>query len=112
MNFFNNKEPTMHTEATLMDDMHQTLKTCFGYDHFRLHQEAVIKRTLNGDSSLVIMPTGGGKSLCYQVPALLLDGVTIVVSPLISLMQDQVTALRENGVTAAALNSQLTPDEQ
>jgi ATP-dependent DNA helicase RecQ len=111
------KEPPM--EKTDMDQqeavttaLYHTLKTSFGYDHFRSHQEAVIRRTLAGGNSLVIMPTGGGKSLCYQVPALLLEGITLVVSPLISLMQDQVVALRENGVSAAALNSQLGPEQQ
>ncbi len=95
-----------------MDALHTILKTHFGYEQFRLHQEAVIRRTLEGANSLVIMPTGGGKSLCYQVPALMLEGLTLVVSPLISLMQDQVSALRENGIAAAALNSQLSGDEQ
>lgn len=101
-----------HQSETFTEELYLTLKTNFGYDRFRSHQEAVIRRTLAGGSSLVIMPTGGGKSLCYQVPALMLNGITLVVSPLISLMQDQVVALRENGVSAAALNSQLGPDQQ
>ena len=73
------------------------LKKYFGFDAFRLHQEVVIENTLAGEDSLVIMPTGGGKSICYQVPALMLPGVTIVVSPLIALMKDQVDALKANG---------------
>lgn len=85
--------------------LHETLKSVFGYDAFRLSQSEVIKRTLSQESSLVIMPTGGGKSICYQLPALLLDGLTLVVSPLISLMQDQVGALRANGIYADSMNS-------
>lgn len=85
--------------------IHDTLKSVFGYDSFRLSQYEVIERVLASQSSLVIMPTGGGKSICYQLPAILLDGLTVVVSPLISLMQDQVGALIANGVSAAALNS-------
>ncbi len=81
------------------------LKQYFGYSEFRLAQERVVERTLEGRCSLVIMPTGGGKSICYQLPGVLLDGLTIVVSPLIALMQDQVSALLANGIEAAALNS-------
>ncbi len=88
------------------------LKSVFGYDAFRLQQEAIIERVLNGQDALVIMPTGGGKSLCYQIPALIQPGVAIVVSPLISLMQDQVETLRQLGVRAAFLNSSLTRTEQ
>lgn len=88
------------------------LQETFGYDDFRGKQLAVIENATAGNNGLVIMPTGGGKSLCYQVPALLLEGVTVVVSPLIALMQDQVAALRSNGVKAAFLNSSMTPDEQ
>ena len=83
------------------------LKRVFGYDSFRGQQQAVIAHTLAGGDSLVLMPTGGGKSLCYQIPALLRDGVAVVVSPLIALMRDQVAALREAGVKAAFLNSSL-----
>jgi ATP-dependent DNA helicase RecQ len=90
----------------------QTLQKVFGYDEFRGQQEATIERTLTGQDSLVLMPTGGGKSVCYQVPALLLDGTALIISPLIALMQDQVSALHELGVPAAYLNSSLTREEQ
>jgi len=96
----------------VMDAAHRALKKYFGYDAFRLTQSSVIERTLNQRSSLVIMPTGGGKSICYQLPAVLLDGLTIVVSPLIALMQDQVTALQANGISAEALNSACTSEEE
>jgi ATP-dependent DNA helicase RecQ len=85
----------------------QILKSTFGYDNFRGAQEEVINHVIAGQSALVLMPTGGGKSLCYQIPALCLDGVAVVVSPLIALMQDQVAALREAGVRAAAINSNI-----
>ncbi|NJN81916.1 MAG: ATP-dependent DNA helicase RecQ [Caldilineaceae bacterium] len=90
-----------------MDQARSTLKQVFGYDSFLPDQEAVIANVLNGRDTLVIMPTGGGKSLCYQLPALLFDGLTVVVSPLIALMQDQVAQLREVGAPAAFLNSTL-----
>lgn len=83
------------------------LKTTFGYDTFRPGQRAVIEHVLSGESSLAIMPTGGGKSLCYQIPALLFNGITVVVSPLISLMKDQVDALNDSGVPATFINSSL-----
>lgn len=88
------------------------LREVFGYDSFRPGQEQVIQACLDGQDSLVLMPTGGGKSLCYQVPALLLPGLTLVVSPLISLMKDQVDALHASGVSAAYLTSALTRPEQ
>ncbi len=87
------------------------LRTTFGYDQFRPAQAAIIQQLAEGGDALVLMPTGGGKSLCYQIPALLRPGVGVVVSPLIALMQDQVTALRQNGVRAACLNSTLSPRE-
>lgn len=90
----------------------QVLRDVFGYQSFRPGQAAIIERALHGRDNLVIMPTGGGKSLCYQVPALLLPGLTLVISPLISLMKDQVDQLRANGVAAACLNSTLSREEQ
>jgi ATP-dependent DNA helicase RecQ len=89
---------------------HTTLRRVFGYADFRGEQAAIIEHVLNGQDCLVLMPTGGGKSLCYQVPALLRPGTAIVVSPLIALMQDQVEALAQLGVRAAFLNSSLTTE--
>ncbi|MDE5823557.1 MAG: RecQ family ATP-dependent DNA helicase, partial [Lachnospiraceae bacterium] len=86
----------------------EILKTYFGYDSFRNGQEDIVQSILSGEDALAIMPTGAGKSICYQVPSLMLPGITIVVSPLISLMQDQVKALNEVGVHAAFINSSLT----
>ena len=88
------------------------LKNVFGYDDFRHNQKEIIEHVLAGKNSIVLMPTGGGKSLCYQVPALCLPGLTIVVSPLISLMKDQVDALVASGVKAAFLNSSQSNSEQ
>ena len=84
---------------------HQTLKTYFGHDTFRPGQEAVIDSLLSGRDVMAVMPTGAGKSACYQVPALMLEGVTLVISPLISLMKDQVNTLTQAGVPAAYINS-------
>ncbi|MEA3287807.1 MAG: DNA helicase RecQ [Candidatus Marinimicrobia bacterium] len=89
----------------------KTLKNIFGYDEFRPLQQEVIENVLNRKDTLCIMPTGGGKSLCYQIPALLFEGLTIVVSPLISLMEDQVKQLEALGVDALMLNSSLSPQE-
>jgi len=96
----------------MSDPALQTLRDVFGYERFRGHQAAVIDAVLAGRDALVLMPTGGGKSLCYQVPALVRDGVGVVISPLIALMQDQVRALHELGINAAFLNSTQGRDEQ
>lgn len=93
------------------DTPHALLKRIFGYDRFRPLQEEIIAHALNKQDALAIMPTGSGKSICYQLPALIFEGLTVVVSPLISLMEDQVAQLQQVGVTAVYLNSTLSPEE-
>lgn len=99
---------TQFTTAQIL----KALKHYFGYDAFRLNQQTVIENVLSGADVMAIMPTGGGKSICYQLPAVLLPGLTVVVSPLIALMKDQVDSLLANGIKAAYLNSSQSPDEQ
>lgn len=95
----------------MLDQARKYLQNYFGYETFRTGQEQVIKQVLNGENSICVMPTGGGKSICYQIPALVLEGTTIVVSPLISLMKDQVDTLLEAGIHAAYINSSLSHEE-
>ena len=95
-----------------MENPHSILKKVFGYDSFRPGQEDIVRRLLAGQDVLAVMPTGAGKSICYQVPALLLPGITIVVSPLVSLMKDQVGALVQAGVAAAFLNNSLNDNQK
>src|SRR5579872_2360897 len=88
------------------------LRTVFGHAAFRGQQAEIVDHAMAGGDAIVLMPTGGGKSMCYQIPALCRDGVGVVVSPLIALMHDQVAALRQLGIRAAALNSSLTDEER
>jgi ATP-dependent DNA helicase RecQ len=92
--------------------LHATLKEHFGFEKFRPNQEEIINCILSGQDTLAIMPTGGGKSICFQLPALLLPGITIVISPLIALMKDQVDSLKANGIKACFINSSQTSEEQ
>lgn len=95
-----------------ISEAQNVLKQYFGYTSFRHGQENVIRAILDGRDALAVMPTGAGKSLCYQIPAMLLDGITVVISPLVSLMADQVEALNVAGIPAVAINSMQTPDQQ
>ena len=101
----------VHTDVSTTEDLAAALKRIFGFDSFRPGQEAVVRDALAGRDLLAIMPTGGGKSLCFQLPALLQPGITLVVSPLIALMQDQVRLLLDNDVAATFINSSLEPEE-
>ena len=96
----------------MIDGAKQTLKQYFGYDSFRPGQERMVSAILSGEDALGVMPTGAGKSICYQVPALMLQGLTLVISPLVSLMGDQVRALKEVGARPSYLKSSLTPAHQ
>ena len=102
---------TARTHVATLDDARAALRAHFGYDDFRPGQAQAVASVLEGHDTLVILPTGGGKSICYQVPALLLGGLTVVVSPLISLMKDQVDALAARGLPATFINSTLASGE-
>src|SRR5687768_15258219 len=95
-------------ERPTIEHARKALKAAFGYDDFRPGQSRAIESVLSGRDTLVVLPTGGGKSVCYQIPALILPGLTVVVSPLISLMKDQVDALEARQLPAAFINSTLT----
>ena len=94
-----------------MEKTREILKKCFGYSDFRYGQEKLIDNIISGKHTLGIMPTGAGKSLCYQIPAIIFEGITIVISPLISLMKDQVDGLNEIGIPAGYINSSLSINE-
>lgn len=106
------RHPRDTEEEAVNDDPLQILKTVYGYDSFRGRQAEIIRHVTSGNNAFVLMPTGGGKSLCYQIPALARKGMGLIVSPLIALMVDQVAALRQAGVRAEALNSDLSPEER
>jgi len=95
----------------MISQAYEVLNRVFGYDQFRPLQQQIIENVLERKDTLAIMPTGGGKSLCYQIPALIFDGLTVVISPLISLMTDQIGQLRELGVSSVVLNSSLSHEE-
>ncbi len=95
-----------------MSDSLTILKSVFNFDQFRGDQQKIINTVISGNNALILMPTGGGKSLCYQIPALAKAGTAIIISPLIALMKDQVDALLKKGVKAALLNSSLSKTEQ
>ena len=103
------RRETSVTDAILAQ---QALKDHFGYDAFRPGQQGVVEAILAGRDALAVMPTGAGKSVCYQVPGIVMEGLALVVSPLVSLMGDQVRALLDAGVRGAYLNSTLTPGQQ
>nr|MBV6629619.1 DNA helicase RecQ [Oceanococcus sp. HetDA_MAG_MS8] len=105
-------ETQLHAGLTYFAQSQEVLRNRFGYSAFRGQQQAIINCLCAGGDALVLMPTGGGKSLCYQIPALVRQGTALVISPLIALMQDQVRALRAQGITAAAINSSLSLEQQ
>ena len=98
--------------TNIQDQLFSNLKTYFGYDSFRMNQQDIVETVLNKQDCLVIMPTGGGKSICFQLPALLFKGLTLVISPLIALMKDQVDGLSANGISASYFNSSQSNEEQ
>ena len=100
-----------HNKQNMEQAILNTLKTVFGFHTFRPNQEAIIKSILNKRDAFAVMPTGGGKSLCYQLPARMMQGTAVVISPLISLMKDQVDSARGNGIAAAYMNSSLSHQE-
>lgn len=106
------QEQETRSAATPIHDAREALQKFFGFRDFLDGQEEVMSQVLGGEDVMVIMPTGGGKSLCYQLPAMVMEGVTVVVSPLIALMKDQVDALTAKGIPAAVINSTLTPAQQ
>ncbi len=106
-----NAATILHLGAQVTEDLQALLKSRFGHGRFLPMQEDVVRNVLRGRNSIVLMPTGGGKSLCYQLPALCMDGLTLVVSPLIALMKDQVDALKRRGIPAACINSATAPEE-
>ena len=93
-------------------DLYKPLKKFFGFDKFKGLQEEVIQSVLQGRDTFVVMPTGGGKSICFQLPALFFEGITVVISPLIALMKDQVDSLKANGIAATYYNSSQSSEEQ
>ena len=99
-------------DFAVANEARDTLKKYWGFDQFRKGQQSVIYGVLKGRDTLVVMPTGGGKSACYQIPAVIMSGVTLVISPLIALMKDQVDDLNNRGISATFINSSIDPEEQ
>jgi ATP-dependent DNA helicase RecQ len=104
-------DAALSAHAPLPVEARHLLKSVFGYDDFRPGQDQVLAHVVAGDSVLAVMPTGSGKSMCYQLPALMEEGLTLVVSPLIALMRDQVSQMQSLGIAAATLNSMTQEDE-